>query len=1048
MPNEKLQQKTTDLNKSINASINENLEEQQQQQQNEWEILEVQQEQREELPEVQISGSVQGEIVAQQGQQPEQVPIHPQYIGFDRAYAAEQAKDSSRMKAIRQSLRTYYDIKDALEADHGDKYLLYERLVDALERVIENCKSYRFFRHSLFSYGSTRRQEVVALQEKIETELMHAREEYFAFAENEYGQVKADPTLKRRTITTADKVHKITLGPKKGNLSRLNIEYLAELDGSEYTTRVDSKYMKNRTKYDLKRKDIELSDSDRKLLERIGKFVDTSGEGRRLGYLRGRLMESVTQAINIKGHHILSAILSTVSRLPLHLFNFAKWFAYDIRQVRANGREYISLLAKLREVVGNETIPQEKRDMFKVYLERLEVREKGMLDLSNVKEEDIRDYTDSEGFVRSDGTKDKNGNANEDSHVFWDDRSDEPLFVHEPNPMDIVQGYHGNCFALASIAQVVSKDPKAVMGMFKDEGEKGVVVRLYHQEGEEMKPVYFRVDKRVSSGCNWGALWVSVLFNAMIAYRQTYPETYNIGDESSSESVVKEAVKKRQEQGIKKLDVGLFANGGFMNEVLPMLTGKKYMNALEYSNELEMEWLNVGEMSELIYAKNTSKAQRVVDVESGEVLNEEFAVFTRKSKDDREVKVVHNKAVFDELCEKFSSDEAEMMQKIEENDALIKEKRQLQEKIIAEAEQFYLETQCAKEDEAKYRQYAKSVREIMYNRYGNRNENEYGGYGGLARLEHAVDEFDQNKLEQCREAHREEEKLLKENANLVGKFMVDHDMDREGYDVKQKASLHNNVFTNDKLPADKQRAKKYMKQRKMDIDVLLQECTNKILKKPMHRANTMDEGTKTQDKVLKIQEELNSVDYSDFPEPESRFLRSDDVFDRLARIAGKSREEVFNLAKRNAVTSVEKIMSDYDMARREKMQEIYTGVYSDTALSMYQQIKSLTDKGAAVGAGTRSAGGNSVFTKEDLMSGIAGSHAYSVLGVQELSFMGKRIKMVKLRNPWGGYAPKYKYNSKTGKVETENTYNNNGGVFLMELTHFWQRFDEIFTTNQ
>ena len=48
-------------------------------------------------------------------------------------------------------------------------------------------------------------------------------------------------------------------------------------------------------------------------------------------------------------------------------------------------------------------------------------------------------------------------------------------------------------------------------------------------------------------------------------------------------------------------------------------------------------------------------------------------------------------------------------------------------------------------------------------------------------------------------------------------------------------------------------------------------------------------------------------------------------------------------------------------------------------------------------------GSNAVPNKmEDVSSvGIVSSHAYTILSVHEIAFKGKRLRLLKLRNPWG-----------------------------------------------
>lgn len=74
------------------------------------------------------------------------------------------------------------------------------------------------------------------------------------------------------------------------------------------------------------------------------------------------------------------------------------------------------------------------------------------------------------------------------------DEKDMPLFAHDPCIEDVCQGRLGDCYALASIAAVVDKDPDYIRNMMKDNGDGTVTVRLYHMNGA---PMYVTVKKEV-----------------------------------------------------------------------------------------------------------------------------------------------------------------------------------------------------------------------------------------------------------------------------------------------------------------------------------------------------------------------------------------------------------------------------------------------------------------------------------------------------------------------------------------------------------------------
>ena len=111
----------------------------------------------------------------------------------------------------------------------------------------------------------------------------------------------------------------------------------------------------------------------------------------------------------------------------------------------------------------------------------------------------------------------------------WVDRTDEPLFPHEPSAADVFQGGTGDCYFLAGISAVVTHNPQAIRDMFRDNHDGTVTVRLYRhnrpsQDINDPSPYYITVDKstpvRKSDGEEAYAknvLWVQILEKAFAA---------------------------------------------------------------------------------------------------------------------------------------------------------------------------------------------------------------------------------------------------------------------------------------------------------------------------------------------------------------------------------------------------------------------------------------------------------------------------------------------------------------------------------------------------
>ena len=63
------------------------------------------------------------------------------------------------------------------------------------------------------------------------------------------------------------------------------------------------------------------------------------------------------------------------------------------------------------------------------------------------------------------------------------------------------------------------------------------------------------------------------------------------------------------------------------------------------------------------------------------------------------------------------------------------------------------------------------------------------------------------------------------------------------------------------------------------------------------------------------------------------------------------------------------------------------------------------------------------------------------LGVQDVEFRGKKIHMVKLRNPWGSYTTQYFWNEKKQEMEFPHNDNGNKDKFYKVIRLIERRFN-------
>lgn len=119
--------------------------------------------------------------------------------------------------------------------------------------------------------------------------------------------------------------------------------------------------------------------------------------------------------------------------------------------------------------------------------------------------------------------------------------------------------------------------------------------------------------------------------------------------------------------------------------------------------------------------------------------------------------------------------------------------------------------------------------------------------------------------------------------------------------------------------------------------------------------------------------------------------------------------------------------------------------WDKTQSQIWQQLKTSDKNGDVISASSKSAAGTNHFMTNKI--GICYGHAYTVLGVKELTdAKGKKIKLVKMRNPWGTEKFKGDYSDSSTKwtpalKKQAGMTVKNDGEFFMTLKDFYASFE-------
>lgn len=137
-----------------------------------------------------------------------------------------------------------------------------------------------------------------------------------------------------------------------------------------------------------------------------------------------------------------------------------------------------------------------------------------------------------------------------------------PLFSHEPSLNDVAQGCVGDCYLLAALSAVISRNPQWIKDCMKDHGDGTVTVRFYNKEVHDnqtsFQANYVKIKKAIPEGDPYAknSLWVQLIEHAYAAYLSN---------------------KKQRASGIENPNEGNYRNieGGTPELFMEVILGKK-----------------------------------------------------------------------------------------------------------------------------------------------------------------------------------------------------------------------------------------------------------------------------------------------------------------------------------------------------------------------------------------------------------------------------------------------------------------------------------------
>ena len=658
----------------------------------------------------------------------------------------------------------------------------------------------------------------------------------------------------------------------------------------------------------------------------------------------------------------------------------------------------------IKKVLEQPGLTQEEQDMLTKYKKLFDDTSQGKLKEEDEKNAVVLDYRDriregKQSFVNTHQAA--SGKVNYEAN-----KLDLPLFAHEPCTQDVVQGNMADCYFVSLLSNLVAKDPDVIKNMMHDDGES-VTVRFYEKDSSNpgsMKPVLVKVPKILPVFGAHFTLWVRVFEAAYSIFNRHLYDTNQLRKSKGGYNLEK------------PVDYAFIDGGGDPGPPMSALVGKvSNVTMIKKPKELEpgKKELTAGTLVRDVFRRSS------------------FGAEIKKEQDELEDLAYEKEKYMDTYTmagyRKIDADpeEADKYEKVLKKEAEMYRKGFAEDVFVFEDE-YENNVVCFKEIteqlDAIGDEWTKAHPDVIEKK--SRMMKIYNVE--IPKLEHDLSELKEDDPEYKR--IKDELAGLEEERKEIVKYLKEQDP-------------HNySDLTKDGIPGEaigllEQRKKRRAEALQSDSDSLLEWVCH--YKKISAKGGNPQEYIKNTEPVIAALRELS---YEQVKDEITYMHMADTMYDMDNEEF--SLRQAFEIIKSHAIKTLQLSIEKVNEADNNKEPEFFTGYYTQSMKEYYDQIKESLKKGGIVVAGSYEKKKSSDIVGnagEKTEAGIAGNHAYSILDCGKFDYNGRKVLMLKLRNPWAFYVPQYRLNEK-GEVIPEMDIDKTNGEFWIELTHFVSEF--------